>query len=225
MFDRCSLACDRIAPVLQDFSQSPRATKRLCLSLSHHESRESEDEGMRFLQRGQRHGQDVCLLIGLCSTSLEILELHWYKLTHLADKDAPYEEKCFLNHTMDIQSPNLKRLSLKGIHTSENALQSFPCKTTLTSLNLEAVHLSPGTFGPIFDYVVSPDLEYLHLDDLVGTRLICFDVPSQPHCPQAAESGPNDPTTFGADARMPIKYRHFPRGRVLGSAAAFQLAP
>lgn len=123
-----------------------------------------------------------------------------------------FEEQYFFDRVVQsCRFPFLKRCTLKGIRTSEATLLSFLRQTQLNSIEMEEVHLRPGEFRLVFDYLVKhmEQLEYVHLNDLWEKRLVYFDAPREPHFPRSEpQIGPNTLTRAGADARTPIKYQH-----------------
>ncbi|KUL84868.1 hypothetical protein ZTR_08198 [Talaromyces verruculosus] len=82
---RCSLACNKIAPLVErvKLSKTLINLKHLSLSLSHHlgeEVKSPNDETLEIdLAAGQGYANDIQCLLELCP-HLESLELHWYNL-------------------------------------------------------------------------------------------------------------------------------------------------
>lgn len=220
---RCSLACDRLASVLEkvDLTASLQGVKQLSVSLSHHRVHEPESEEMRSLATGERNTTAIDQLLGLCP-QLEDLQLHWYNLRTGNLTDALLEEQRFFDRIADsCRFPSLERCSLKGIYTTGTTLLSFlRHHTRLSSLEMEELYLRGGNFRPVFSFLAKymEHLEHVHVDDLWEERLIYFDAPGNPHFPSSGRPvGPNTLTRTGTDARRLIRYR-FSRGHALDSA-------
>lgn len=82
---RCSLACNKIAPLVErvELSKPLVNLKHLSMSLSHHLGEEvkspNDDTPEIGLAAGQGYVNDIKRLLELCP-HLESLELHWYNL-------------------------------------------------------------------------------------------------------------------------------------------------
>jgi hypothetical protein len=226
---RCSLACDKIAPILDriDLSKSLEKLKSLSLSLSLPLLEPPESES---LESAKTHSNSIGRLLKLCP-QLERLELHWYRIIPRVGpyklNEAQIEEQRFFAHVVELGSfSQLRSCKLEGIQTDETTLLAFFQKATqLASINMEAVNLLSGKFRPVFDFITShlEHLEYLHLDDLYENRMICFDGPGEPKMPSSNKSdGPNTLTRVGDEnrqRRQAIGYRKT-RGIPSGSSAA-----
>jgi hypothetical protein len=99
--NRCSLACNMTAPVLErvDLSKTLMNLKHLSLSLSHHmvEEVDSNDETAEVsLAAGKGYVDDIKQLLELCPHH-ESLELHWYKLRSHELSEAQIEEQSFFS--------------------------------------------------------------------------------------------------------------------------------
>lgn len=59
----------------------------------------------------------------------------------------------------------------------------FVRQVQLNSIGMEEIHLKPGEFSLVFDYLVKhiEQLEHVHLNGLWETKLIYFDAPGEPH--------------------------------------------
>lgn len=226
---RCSLACDYFSRIPDHLllSDSLNGLKQLSISLSHHLVPGSESVTTRSLATGERHTTAICQFLSLCP-NLEDLQIRWFYLVSSSNQtDALREEEHFFDRIAESSSQfsHLKRVTLKGIYTSEDALLSFLGKLSqLESLGMEEIHLgSRGKFRPVFDYLFQHrerlGLEHVHFDDLHEERLICFEGPGEPHSPTSDPSdGPNDRTRSETHARNAIRYRPT-RGYTLDSAA------
>ncbi|KFX98829.1 hypothetical protein V490_02088 [Pseudogymnoascus sp. VKM F-3557] len=227
----CSLSLDRLATIGElDLSAPLRRLKWLSMSLSHHmvynlRRRGSEEsEEMQALTTGERNTRAICKFLQLCP-DLEDLQLHWYRLRTTNLTNAISEENLFFDRVAEsCRFPFLKRCILKGIRTSAATLLSFLRQMQLNSIEMEEIHLQPGEFRLVFDFLAKhmDQLEHVHLNDLWERRLIYFDAPGEPHFPGSRPPiGPNTLTRTGADARMPIKYQ-LSRGFALDSLKCSQ---
>lgn len=224
---RCSLACNKIAPLLErlELSKTLINLKQLSLSLSHHlgeEVESSHDETPEIdLAAGQGYVNDIKRLLELCP-HLESLELHWYNLRRHELSGAQIEERGFFSKIaqLDNHFSQLRHCRLDGIYTDGTALLAFFKQTTqLTSLTMDRVHLKSGTFAPVFDFLTNhlPHLTYLHLESLSERNRICFDGQGKPWLPSTCPTnGPNELTRTGVDCQRAIEYRFF-EGHVQGS--------
>jgi hypothetical protein len=206
-----------------DLSQALAKIKSLSLSLSHHVI---EEEAPDSLPSAERHVNASGRLLGLCP-KLEKLELCWYKLHSTNLSEAMIEEQRFFTHIVELaQLSQLRSCRLEGIETDESTLLAFFNKASqLSRLTMEEIHLKIGKFGPVFN-VISGELqhlEYLHLEDLWESRLICFEGPGKSVMPTSNKSdGPNSLTREVDELRRRrrgIGYRLM-KGQVLGSAQA-----
>ncbi|KAL2426227.1 hypothetical protein ABEF95_002036 [Exophiala dermatitidis] len=226
----CSLDCGVFASSTNNLvttsSMQHWQLKRLSLSLSHHVTEDREDEVAESLAAGRRHAETFCDFVGLVCSSLEDLDLRWYK-AYRADTDALTdalrEEQRLFDRlaTKRYHFPCLKTCVLRGFLTTGDPLFSFlkHCPA-LTSLTLKEIHLGAGTFRPIFDHVVDT-VEYLHFEDLYedNWKMLYFDAPGKPNFPVGApRRRPNNITRVGAaEVRSkPIRYM-FRTGYILGS--------
>jgi hypothetical protein len=189
---RCSLGCDKIAPILDriDLSKSLERLKSLSLSVSLPLLEPPDSES---LESAKRHSNSVGRLLKLCP-QLEKLELHWFTIVPRIGlhkyNEAQIEERGFFTHVVELGSfSQLRSCKLEGIHTDETTLLAFFQKATqLASISMEHFVLPPsGKFRPTFDFITShlEHLEYLHLEDLYERRRICFDGPGRPNGPSA----------------------------------------
>ncbi|QKX60906.1 uncharacterized protein TRUGW13939_08052 [Talaromyces rugulosus] len=224
---RCSLACNKIAPVL-DYTNMSRALANLTsvsLSLSHHIGddlgSDSESESFDSIGHSQRYTSDIRRFLELCS-HLETLELHWYNLPRKSNQiEAQKEERHFFNEIVKLDRlSQIRHCRLYGTDTNEAALVSF-CKqaTQLCSLTLEYIHLTEGKYEYVFNCLANqlPNLDYLHLGDLYEQRVIYFDDPGTARFSYTSGSnGPEVITRTGVDCQHPIGY-HQRRGRPKGS--------
>lgn len=220
---RCSLACNRMAAVLDEFDlmSSLKSVKQLSVSMSGQVEREGSEEE-QTVAAGRRDVDAIVQFLGLCP-ELEDLQLHWYKL-HLSNSiHGLIVEQRFFDRVVECcRFPSLKRCALQGIATTEAALLAFLRHVRLRRFEMEEVHLLTGTFHAVFALLAAhmEQLEYVHLDSLWETRLICFDAPGEPYLPSSGpSSGPNVLTRTGADARQLIQYQ-YPVGYALGTVAA-----
>jgi hypothetical protein len=229
--NRCSLACNKIAPILDSINLSKplEKLKSLSLSLSLHVAVEDRAPETLSLASAKRHSFALSRLLTLCP-QLEKLELHWYQIVPRIGvanlNEAQIEEQRFFTHVLkNAPFSQLRTCKLEGIKTDDTTLLAFVHKASeLSSLHMEDVHLLSGKFGPVFDYITSQlrHLEYLHLDDLYESRMICFDGPGKPKMPTMDKSdGPTTLTRVGdgnRQRRRKIGYRET-RGSPLGSQA------
>jgi len=229
--NRCSLPCDKVAPILDsiDLSKPLEKLKSLSLSLSLPVT-EDGASGSESLASAKRHANAIGQFLKLCP-QLEKLELHWYQIVPRIGvpslNEARIEEQRFFTHVVELGSfTQLRSCKLDGIKTDNTTLLAFVQKASeLSNLYMEEVHLLSGKFGPVFDFITSKleHLEYLHLDDLYESRRVCFDGPGKPKMPSMDKSdGPDTLTRVGDENRQrrrKIGYRET-RGRPLGSSAA-----
>ncbi|KAF2148061.1 hypothetical protein K461DRAFT_283144 [Myriangium duriaei CBS 260.36] len=219
--DRCSLACNRITPILDcsDLSASTLGLKKLSLSLSDRSF--SSENG----SRPPASGESVCRLFKLCP-NLEMLELDWFKLpgpsytSHRADNSIFFDQ---VGETVKL--PQLKSLSLTGIRTTESALLAFLTHAiSLNHLSLESVCLWAGSYQPIFDCLAGR-LDYLRLDDLRGPERLYFDdAPGAAYHPTAgsmsSRTGSDHLIRHGTEARKRVTYS-FAQGYFISSMYAY----
>lgn len=119
------------------------------------------------------------------------------------------EERRFFDRiATSCEFPSLKKLTLKGIFTTDEAILSLLRSVHLHSLQMEWIVLQPGgKFRPIFDHLKQsmPTLEYLHLDNLFEEgSILHFDVPGEKHFEGAVNynvNGPNVIVRTGISAR------------------------
>jgi len=219
---RCGLAIDQLSSFMDSVDRSAPLSSldAISLAISNHVPGDAEDEYPQ--DRSRRHVDSLCQLIFL-APKLKSLELRFIELR--ARTEAPamaIEKKLFEVLVRKVCFNNLQKCALRGISASEADLLAFLQSFSPTSVVLEEMHLHPGTFESIFDYLpTAPHLQYLHLDNLWESRLICFDEPGQPHFPSSEPNGPNAITRSGDEVRSPIGYRSM-RGYALGSAAAYR---
>lgn len=228
--NRCSLACNIIAPTLErvNLSKTLMNLKHLSLSLSHHmveeveEVEDSNDETAEVgLAAGKGYVDDIKRWLERCP-QLERLELHWYKLRSHELSEAQIEEQRFFSQIaqLDNHFSKLRNCRLDGIHTDGDSLLAFFRQTIqLASLTMDHVHLKWGIFAPVFDHLTNhlPHLTHLYLDSLSESSIICFDDPGRPYLPSTCDTnGPSHLTRTGADCQRAISYRFF-KGRVKGS--------
>lgn len=230
--DRCSIACNKIATLLErvDLSKPLFGLKNLSLSLSHHtvNNVESSQEVTPEvdLATGQGYVDDIKHLLELCP-HLESLELHWFSLRTYELGSAELEEQGFFNKIaqLDNHFSKLQHCRLEGIHTDGAAILAFFQQTTqISSLTMRNINLKSGTFAPVFDFLTNhmPHLAYLHLESLFERQRICFDEPGKAWLPTTCRAnGPNELTRTGADCQRAIGYRFF-KGRVKGSSDAIK---
>lgn len=180
----CSLSLDRLAMIRDlNLPASLRRLKRLSINLSQHVVNDEESEEMQALTNGERHTEAICEFLQHCSSVLEGLHLHWYKLRTINLSNAISEEKQFFDRVAQpCRFPFLKRWTLKGIETSEARLLSFLCHLQqLHSIDMEELHIRTGSLRPLFAYL--GQLEYLHLNALWEKKMIHFDAPGEPQYP------------------------------------------
>jgi hypothetical protein len=231
----CSLAFDKIAPALQTFIASPAAKSLQCLSLSlshsissnelsaTNASLRSDASGPRdvsSLAAARNRVTDVTRLLE-CSSTLESLQLHWYRLIKFHPTAAQLEEENFFNTIADSKVwSSVKSCTLSGIYTSQLSLMKVFQASRIESITMEEMHLDKGeSFRSVFDYLTRIDtsLAYLYFDDLYQQGLLRFEAPGKPKlATYGAKPWPNSVTRTGPDVRRKITY-HQPTGRVMGS--------
>jgi hypothetical protein len=189
---RCSLGCDKIAPMLDniDLSKSLGKLKSLSLSVSLPLPELPESES---LESAKRHSNAIGRLLKLYP-QLKKLELLWFtslpRVGLSKHNEAQIEERDFFTHVVELGSfSQLRSCKLEGMYTDETTLLAFFQKATqLASISMEHFVLHPsGKFRPAFNFITShlEHLEYLHLEDLYERRQICFDGPGRPNGPSA----------------------------------------
>lgn len=96
---------------------------------------------------------------------LEGLDLHMYNT--LAGPPSAYD-KVFMHIAKDVLLPKLRRLTLRGIRTTHDALLRFLRNhMDITVLDLREVHISGGTWETILkQFQHMPKLSKLHLENL-----------------------------------------------------------
>jgi len=219
--NRCSLAVDKIGPVLPHVGihSSLQNLRHLTLSLSHHASAGIDKVESRSAAMGKDHVEDVCRFIQSC-TQLESLDLHWFGLGHSGKNDAALEEEHVFDRITELAHLiSLTTCVLCGITTTEAALLSFLAnQVQLQSMTMTGIQLASGHWRPIFDALRScTRLNYLHFDHLYENRLISFNgAPGKPDFPSVRPTGPNRITREGAEARLPVRY-NLKQGRPAGS--------
>ncbi|EHY58503.1 hypothetical protein ABEF92_007788 [Exophiala dermatitidis] len=227
----CSLDCGVFASTTNNLVTTPSSMhhwqlKRLSLSLSHHVTGDREDENREGLAAGRQHTQTFCDFVGLVCSSLEDLDLRWYK-AHRGDTDALTdalrEEQLLFDRlgSRQFDFPRLKTCSLRGFFTTGDFLFSFlkHCPA-LESLMLKEIHLGAGSFRSIFDHAVDT-VKYLHFEDLYedNWKMLYFNAPGKPNFPVGApRHRPNNITRVGAaEVRSkPVRYS-FRTGDIIGS--------
>jgi hypothetical protein len=211
----------------------------LSLSLTHHARPDTEvgldeeddepvyDATEESTDAGNRRVQAVVNFFSLIP-NIEELNLDWYgsripgtipaRNTQTA---ADYAEKYFFDKiSLAVSFQRLKHLTLRGLHTTQAALQNFLIvPTSLEQVNLAYIHLT-GSFRPILDCLTSPDtgLTQFHLDDIYEQRkLIHFAIKGRPKIPFEPEEpspGPSEVLRKGRDVTLPLEYG-FASGRPL----------
>lgn len=221
---RCSLACNKLAPVLGYKNISNALAKLTCvsLSLSHHLEDNPENETIDSMRLGQRYVNDIRRFLELCPY-LGTLELHWCRLQPQTEQnEAQIEEGRFFTEIAKLDNLcYLQNCQLYGIHTDEAALLAFFKQTTqLRSLTMEEIDLEEGKFASVFSCLTNqlPNLSYIHLADLYETCRICFNDPGRPSLPFTSRTnGPDTITRTGVACQRPIGYR-FLKGQLVDCA-------
>lgn len=169
----CSLSLDRLAMIRDlNLPASLRRLKRLSINLSQHVVNEEEAEEMQAFTTGERNTEAICEFLQHCSSVLEDLHLHWYKLRTINLSNSISEEKQFFDRVAQpCRFPFHKRCTLKGIETSEARLLSFLCYLQqLHSIDMEEIHIRTGSLRSVFAYL--GQLDYLHLNALWEKKMI-----------------------------------------------------
>ena len=170
--------------------------------------------------------------------SLEALDLHWYKTQLLAwAPETFFFETCFTSI-----SPTLKTCTLRGIYIAEQPLLSFLQQTSARRITLRELHLTAGTFVPIFEALTrqTDPFEHLHLDDLFENEtsymLVRFKLPGELRLPPPGvikvpepgevkfrvlydNVGPSEIVREGEEVMQKLVYG-FARGRPVGGPVA-----
>lgn len=216
----CSVGCDRLASATSGINLATCLTtlSHLSLSLSDHHNDASDSEADSS-RAGTKHAGSICRLLNLCST-LESLDLHWYHL-RFGPSALLTKERLFLDQAAGLtQMPNLRHLSLRGLHITQSGFIRFLSNSLLLrSLHLEEVRMESGTFQNVFAQIL-PQLDHLHFDDLYeAENHIVFDAPGKLHF--RSQGGPRTGTHVltrdGSESRLPINYC-IVRGRALSGA-------
>jgi hypothetical protein len=168
---------------------------------------------------GNRRVQAVVNFFSLIP-DIEELNLDWYgsrisrtipaRNTQTA---ADYAEKLFFDKiSLTVSFQRLKHLTLRGLHTTQAALQNFLIvPTSLEQVHLAYIHLT-GSFRPILDCLTSPDtgLTQFHLDDIYEQqKLIHFAIKGRPKIsfePEEPSPGPSEVLRKGRDVTLPLEY-------------------
>jgi hypothetical protein len=168
---------------------------------------------------GNRRVQAVVNFFSLIP-DIEELNLDWYgsrisrtipaRNTQTA---ADYAEKLFFDKiSLTVSFQRLKHLTLRGLHTTQAALQNFLIvPTSLEQVHLAYIHLT-GSFRPILDCLTSPDtgLTQFHLDDIYEQqKLIHFAIKGRLKIsfePEEPSPGPSEVLRKGRDVTLPLEY-------------------
>ncbi|KAF2717992.1 hypothetical protein K431DRAFT_275674 [Polychaeton citri CBS 116435] len=207
---RCALSSRRLGSLI-DLLEMHRL-KSLLLTVSANEERDT-------LENGAEPSENISRLVG-SFPELEHLELRWFNLYHTNLSEIELEGQKSFNRIAESSIPLLNSISLRGIHTSTEALLTFLTRhPRIRHLSFEELHLKQGRFRPVFAYIDEHlELDSLYLSDLWESTLIQFMGTSGES--YFSQSGP--PTWMnrvGAEAREAIVYRPF-KGPIKGSAAA-----
>lgn len=163
--------------------------------------------------------------LSLKSPELEGLDLHWYDLgRNISTSISPNIAQ---NGDIDtgFDALQIKSCKLRGVFVSEMGLLQFLQATCPKTLTMTDIHLDPGTYTPILDYLNGQDspTKLYHLDDLrEGGSLVHFNVPGSPKFPYLnGRVGPSTLTREECGARDIISYR-LPPGRPKGSGKLYR---
>ncbi|KAJ8606987.1 hypothetical protein MRB53_040584 [Persea americana] len=154
----------------------------------------------------------------IVSKQLNDLTLRWFKVHRGSLPERELQDRQFFDAVAKLKLPLLTSLSLRGLMTSENALQTFLSNhKQLDKLTLEHVSLTQGSFRAIF-YIIEEDLtlDGLYLNDLFESALLQFDYDGEPHFPTTNKQRPTWMRMDANDQRQAIDYNVM-KGRALGS--------
>lgn len=185
---RCALSSRRLASTLDlleigGFKSLSELTS-LSLTLSSHETHDNGD--------GRKLSQHLRRLAESCP-KLESRELRWFSHRFVDLSCAERESRHFFTEA-ELTIPLLVSVSLKGIHTTAEALPSFLFRhPLLRHLSMESVSLEEDDlFRPVFDYIHNiHTLESLYLDGLYERRRhVQFSGPGKSAFPLPNSGGP-----------------------------------
>lgn len=153
---------------------------------------------------------------------LESLDLHWYMLKE-STNPAPSVQLATTGGktSTDSDLPHLKECRLRGFYVSETDISHFLSALRPTKATLAYIHLTSGTYAPVFQYLTGEDspVTSYHMDDVhEGSKLVHFAVPGPPKFPYLGhpDMGPSTLSREGDEVKEAIQYR-FTRKRPLGS--------
>ncbi|KAI1171143.1 hypothetical protein F4777DRAFT_566470 [Nemania sp. FL0916] len=155
---------------------------------------------------------------------LEYLDFHWYTIGCWRSQP-PKDHMLHLNTLSQASFAFLKTCGLRGLHISESSLLEYLKAIRPTALAMKYIHLTRGTWAPIFDFLTSsgsPVKSYC-LDDLVEDgKLVHFDVPGESKFRyMGIRMGPSTLTRDVDEEKEAIRYS-FPTSRMMGSGEAYR---
>jgi hypothetical protein len=117
--------------------------------------------------RQESNFSGLAKLIAVCPR-LEDLELHYLSTVwperYLSDL---FPREDILQHVAGLQDPPvLRRCRIRGATVTEAHLLEFICRSRVTEVSVEVVHLAHGTLRPVIDYCISESacVAKLHID-------------------------------------------------------------
>ncbi|KAK2761673.1 hypothetical protein FQN54_001501 [Arachnomyces sp. PD_36] len=205
-----------------ELSSTGRTIKNLAISVS---PEIAEDFGGESLQ-GQS-GYSIASLLKLMP-NLETLDLHSYCPN---TGEGIKNDEVLADVVQAAHLPLLKKCSWHGIYcTEQTMLQFLKTYPQIQHLTLEEIHLTEGTWEPIFQHLSSdmPALTSLHLSNLWGKRLVNLELvwgePEREN-PRShyyrcgggymVHTGEFDST----DIKRGLRFNPAPGGRAIGSSA------
>lgn len=226
---RCALACDCLVDTLATLNQSLGPSMCTLTHLTIGMSNALATQWRKDLRQEQKPAFALLSLVTHCP-SLTNLEVRWYDLgtSGVTDQqnglDVAILSQLVGTSTGRSSLQRLVKCRLRGIYTTEAALLAYVQSTScLQNLSLEEIHLSEGTFSPIFRFLSdtsnSKHLRQVYLNDLwEGAAHLRFDGPGKPHFPSTGDAKPHYITWLASSRPKHIQYIHS-KGRTLGSYA------
>lgn len=158
--------------------------------------------------------------LSLVAPQLEDFDLHWYDLGRNISTSTPFNIAQEGDIDTGLGAVHVKSCKLRGVFMSETGLLQFLQAACPATLTMSDIHLGPGTYTSILEYLNSQDspTKSYHLDDLrEGGSLVHFSVPGSSKFTYVnGRVGPSTLTRGECDARETVSYR-LPPGRPKGS--------
>lgn len=214
----CSLSYTDFAHALDvtDPSLSLKHTKRLALRLSC--GYEKPTRSKVTLVTKEVYIESLGQLLRMMP-QLEDVELRWSQLRFRGT----WERQIFdsVAHAAGAMT-SLRKCKLVGFCTSEASLVDFVKGTLLQSLELDNVHLTSGSFGPVFDHMTRKDspADYLRFAYLYNTKGYPIGYENIKSVPAGAHEYPWIITRKGIEAKEQIVHSLGPEENISPSGGA-----